>query len=304
MVIFVSPERDFALGLDIGGSSIKSAILDFAASQPKVLHKELVGIDNAREPKQIVDNLVSITASYRERCGTIKSIGVGVPGTIDNARGVSLVLPNFPPEWKGFPIRNHLESSLNQKVALVNDADAFAIAETTLGAGVGMTTAVCLVLGTGVGGSIVHRGSLFRGLGTAGEFGHITVDLDGPLCGCGNRGCVETLAGSDAIAAHGKSSSAKKVFEDAATGNAIAKEVIDRAAAALGAAVANIYIILAPDAFIIGGGIAETRSSFLQQVESEARHRVFVASDENIRVFKGQLGRHAGAIGAGLVARG
>jgi len=302
MVGMVSTRRGLALGLDIGGSSIKSALVEVTSSQPRVIHIDLRDIDLAREPNQVIDDLVSIVTSYREQHGHIESIGVGIPGTIDSAMGVPLVLPNFPSAWKGFPVRDQLESALNQRTTLVNDADAFGIAESTLGAGVGMAMVVCLVLGTGVGGSIVHEGGLFHGRGTAGEFGHITVDLDGPLCGCGNRGCVETFAGSDAIAKFGNSSSAKKVFEDAASGDSFAQAVIDRAAKALGAALANIYIVLAPDAFVVGGGIAETGASFISQVAYETRLRVFVASEDKIRILKGRLGRHAGAIGAALVS--
>jgi len=298
----VSTKRGFALGLDIGGSSIKSALVESTSSQPEVVHKDLLTLHRSREPKQVVEDLVSITTSYREKYGHIESIGVGIPGTIDGALGVPLVLPNFPPGWRGFPIRNELESALRQTTTLVNDADAFAIAESTLGAGLGLKMVVCLVLGTGVGGSIVYEGSLFHGLGTAGEFGHITVDLDGPLCGCGNRGCVETFAGSDAIATLADRSSAKLAFEVAASGDTIAQAVIDRAAKALGAALANVYIILAPDAFVVGGGVAETATSFISQVAYEARQRVFIASGDNFRILKGQLGRHAGAIGAALIS--
>ncbi len=298
------PKRMLALGLDIGGSSIKSVLVEQSSPIPSVVHEGLQKVNHSREPHQVIEDLMAIVASYRAHHGHLESIGVGIPGTIDGVQGLSLVLPNFPSEWRGFPIRHRLESVLGQKISIVNDANAFGIAESALGAGVGLTTVVYVVLGTGVGGSIVHEGRIFHGGGTAGEIGHITVEMNGPLCGCGNRGCVEAFAGSDAIARLGKRTTAKEVFEDASAGDAHAQAVIDSAAKALAVALANVYITLAPDAFVIGGGVVESGPEFVGRVEREARQRVFVAREEKIRLLQGRLGRHAGAIGAALASFG
>jgi len=192
--------RGIAIGLDLGGSSVKFAVLGLQGGErPELLSSGLHEIPASRAPDVVVEILATTGNRLCEQFGAPERIGVGLPGLHDPEDGTTRLLPNFPPEWVGFPLRTELEARLPWPVVLGNDARAFALAEATMGAAVGFRTAVCIVLGTGVGGGVVIDGELWRGQGTGGELGHQTVELDGPPCGCGNRGCVEAIAGSAAL---------------------------------------------------------------------------------------------------------
>jgi glucokinase len=295
-------EGRLALGLDIGGSSVKTALLDLdGASRPETINTDLFHLDQSREPGLVVDELARITDKLRAEYGPVHSIGVGLPGMFDESSGTPTLLPNFPLSWRGYPFRQSVEEKLGQRICLVNDAKAFSVAESVVGSAAGLGMVVCIVLGTGVGGGVVQGGKIWKGLGSAGELGHLTVELDGPPCGCGNNGCVESFAGSAAIASFGGKASVQEVFTAAAMGDVAAQASVDRAIKALGAGLANVFITLAPDTFVVGGGVAGAGDQLIGPLEAEIRRRVHVAPGTDIRVVPGSLGRHAGAIGAALM---
>lgn len=291
-----------AIGLDLGGSSVKYAVLGTAGG-PELLDSGLRPIPTTRAPEEVVRVIADLGAELRRRHGSPARFGVGLPGLHDEATGTARLLPNFPASWAGFPLRDVLGDALRLPVVLGNDARAFALAEATMGAAAGYRTAVCMVLGTGVGGGVVIDGALQLGQGTAGEVGHQTVELDGPACGCGNRGCVEAIAGSAALLAGAGRSSVREVFEAAPT-DPIAAAAVARAIRALAAGLANAYAVLAPDAFVVGGGIADAGERVFGPLTAEVRRRMRLVPPDAIRVLPARLGRSAGAIGAALSAAG
>jgi glucokinase len=214
-----------------------------------------------------------------------------------------VLLPNLPGDWNGVPVRDRLAAALGRPVAMVNDARAFSLAEALLGAARGLGTVVCLVLGTGVGGGIVVDGRLLRGTGGAGEIGHQTVLLGGPRCGCGNSGCAEALTRADVLARRGGRATAEDVYRAARAGDATARAAVEHVVRWLGVALANAYVLLAPDAFVVGGGIAAAGDLLLGPLEAAVRRHVFLVPPERIRVLPAALGPYAGAIGAALVGR-
>lgn len=295
----------FALGLDIGGSSVKWAAVDAVGGPaPRVIDRGLLPIEQARTPEEVIGALGRIADGVRAEIGQPASIGVGLPGIFDEETGSPTLLPNFPDAWHGYPLAAALEKRLSQRIVLVNDAKAFSVAESLAGAAAGYRLVACAVLGTGVGGGIVANGALVRGRGTAGELGHLTVDLDGPQCGCGNNGCVEAFASAAAISERAAQPTAQKAFEAAWAGDGRAREAVDRAVRALGAGLANVFITLAPDAFVIGGGQAETGAQLIELIRAEIQRRVRVAPASQINVLPAALGRFAGAIGAALMSGG
>lgn len=296
-------DRRLALGLDIGGSSVKSALIaTTGGAPPEIIEKGLRPVDGRRRPGDVVEDLALIFDSMASAHGTIATVGVGLPGMFDPASGAPTLLPNFPPEWVGFPIRQVLQERLRQPIVLVNDAKAFTVAESFFGAGAGHKCVVAFVLGTGVGGGVVIDGELWRGLGSAGELGHLTVDVNGPACGCGSYGCVEAFAGSRAIIARGGRETVHQVFEAAAAGDPQASVAVEEAINALGAGLASVFITLAPDVFVVGGGIADAGAQLFEPLVAEVRRRVQVAPEADITVVRARLGRHAGALGAALMA--
>ncbi len=291
-----------SLGLDIGGSSVKAALTEATAQAgPVIRETRLALLHHSRLPAAVIEVLTELTNGMRATHGPIHSIGIGLPGLFDEGAGTPTLLPNFPKIWHGFPFRDAAEAALGQRVTLANDAKAFSLAEAIMGAGRGLGVVACFVLGTGVGGGVVINGRLWQGVGYAGEFGHLTVDVDGPPCGCGSHGCVESFAGAAAICRAAGRDSVADVFAAAAAGDPAATEAVRRAVRALAAGMSNVFVTLAPDAVIVGGGVAGAGAQLLEPLEDEIRARITVTAPEGLRVLRGALGRYAGATGAALI---
>jgi len=292
------------LGLDLGGTNIKVAVVEERdAGVPEVVVRETSATEAYRGPHAVVDRLAEVGRDALARHGPVAAAGLGLPGVWDEPGGHAVLLPNLPGDWNGVPVRAPLERALGCPVALINDARAFSLAEAVLGAARGLGTVVCLVLGTGVGGGIVVDGRLLRGTGTAGEIGHQTVLPDGPPCGCGNSGCVEALTRADVFARRGGRATAEEVYAAARAGDATARAAVEHVVEWLGVAMANAYVLLAPDAFVVGGGIAAAGGLLLGPLEEAVRRRVFLAPPERVRVLPAALGPYAGAVGAALRGR-
>jgi glucokinase len=189
-------------------------------------------------------------------------------------------------------------------VSLVNDGHAFALAEARVGAAAGAHTVICIVCGTGIGGGLVVDGRVHLGVDDrAGEVGHHTVVLDGPLCNCGNHGCLELFAGAKAIARTAGYGSFDDTLAAARGGDERAIDAIRRAGALIGVATANLTIFVAPQRVVVGGGVAEAGDLLLEPLFSEIDRRARnVAPLEHIEIVRATLGPDAGAIGAALFA--
>lgn len=299
-----APDVRRHLGLDLGGTNIKVAVVEERdGTELQVVWRERLPTEGHRGPEGVIRRLGEIGRSALERHAGVGTVGVGLPGVFHEEAGHAVLLPNLPGDWNGVPVRDPLAAALGRPVAMVNDARAFSLAEALLGAARGLGTVVCLVLGTGVGGGIVVDGHLLRGAGVAGEIGHQTVLLGGPRCGCGNDGCAEALTRADVFARRGGRATVEEVYAAARDGDATALAAIDHAAQWLGVALANAYVLLAPDAFVVGGGIAAAGDLLLEPLQAEVRRHVFIVPPERIRVLPGTLGPYAGAIGAALFGR-
>lgn len=285
------------LGLDLGGTNIKVALVERTDGQLRLAESSSAPTQAERGPAHVVGRLVALGRD----AGAVDSVGVTVPGAFDPETGTVRVLPNLPGPWPGQPVVAPVRDALGAPTALINDARAFALAESKLGAARDAATALFMTLGTGVGGGLVVGGELHEGLdGTAGEIGHVTVDPDGPLCGCGNRGCVEAFAGAAAIEEAGGGATVVEVVEAARAGDARAAEAIERVATYLGIALGNAITVLSPDRVVIGGGVAEAGELLLAPIRDEARRRVRLVPVERIPIVGSELGPLAGAIGAAL----
>jgi glucokinase len=282
------------LGLDVGGTNIKLAVLEddrvAETSQTATLSEQ-------GGPDAVLERVVALARS----AGEVDSVGVALPGLFDED-GVALLLPNLHGDWAGRPIRAPLEQALGREVALVNDGHAFALAEARVGAARGAQDVICVVCGTGIGGGLVVGGRLHLGAADrAGEIGHHTVVLDGPQCECGNRGCLETLAGARAIARAAGTATFDEAVAAARAGDVSALAALERAGELVGTAVANLTIFLAPQKVVIGGGVAEAGELVLEPLRRTVFARAGnVAPLEQIEIVRAELGAFAGAIGAAL----
>ena len=283
------------LGLDLGGTNVKAAVLDGSSH---VLAAESCPTGASDGPDAVLERVAALGRSVAAPFGEPASAGLALPGHFDAERGTSSLLPNLLGDWNGRPVAGPVGASLGLPVALVNDVRALTLAELRLGAGRGARDLVCIALGTGVGGGVVIGGRLHLGLGHAGEIGHTTVDPDGPLCGCGNRGCLDRMAGADAIALAAGHPTVAAAAEAARAGDAVARAAFARAGVHVGRVLAGAVVLLWPERVVVGGGVADAGDVLFEPLRAELRRRACVAPE--IPVVAAELGAHAGAVGAAL----
>jgi glucokinase len=288
------------VGLDLGGTNIKTAVLERSDGDWSVLSTDSTPTEATGGPEAVASNLVlaGIEAISGEQ---VETLGLGVPGHFDRETGQILLFPNLPGGWEGFPLRDRVASGVGMDIWMVNDARAFTLAEGLLGPGKGHNTVACITLGTGVGGGLMIEGKLHRGaFGVAGELGHQTVLPDGPLCGCGNRGCVEALVRADVLAADAEKASPMEVFEGAGQGDDRCVAAVSRMAYYLGIGLANVVTILGPDCIVVGGGIAQAGELVMRPIADAVRSRVTLVPTDQIEIVPATFGHFAGAVGAAL----
>lgn len=305
------------LGLDIGGTTVKTALVTDAG---EILHKH----EFATNSTDAMDVFCSRTKdaldySLRESGQTyasVRGVGVGIPGPVDLQLGTVIEAVNLG--WFNVPVVRLLHDTLGLPVALENDANVAALGEAWRGAGAGSSSALCAVVGTGVGGGIVLDGRLYRGAqGAAGEIGHLIVKKDGPRCNCGNYGCLETLASATGIVRAAKAAQergeldaslaingAEDVFNFSRTGNVAAQQVISDAAEWLGFGLALASCTLNPAVIVVGGGVSKAKDMLLDPVRRAFRKYVFPVIQDDTRIELATLGNDAGVIGsARLIAQ-
>jgi glucokinase len=288
------------LGLDLGGTNIKVVTLDQADGSFEIVSTDSVETGANAGPEAVTENLID-AGRMATATTEINTLGLGVPGHFDPDTGRVLLFPNLPGDWREFPLRDRLEDALQLPTRMINDARAFTLAEGTLGAGRGCSAVACITLGTGVGGGLMIDGRLHRGaFGVAGELGHQTVLPDGPLCGCGNRGCVEALVRADVLASNAGRPTASAVFDGAREGDNRCVAAVSQMADFLGIGLANVVTLFGPDRIIVGGGIAEAGDLVLGPIEAAVKRRVTLVPTESIDIVPAVFGRYAGAVGAAL----
>lgn len=307
-------------GIDLGGTTIRAAV---AREDGKILAHDQVSTSSHLGPNAVLEAIGHTITRLQAEAGADSSlvgVGMGVPGLVDIDTGTTRFLPNLPTQWRDVPVGAILRQRLGCPVRLLNDARTATLGELRFGHGRHdpRATLVFFTIGTGVGGGVALRGELWLGpLGAAGELGHQTMIPEGPRCGCGNRGCLETLASGTAIAAQGlrlmRSGLAPALHERVA-GDAnrvtaremlavadrdpLVKEALLEAARLIGIAAANVVAILHPDLIVLGGGVAEMGPLLIDTVRQVIRDRVGMFPTEQVRVAQSLLGEQAGLHGA------
>jgi glucokinase len=289
------------LGLDLGATNLKWTLVEREGDTWRRLDCGEVRTRTDAGPEGVIDQLGSVGRQAAERWPEVASVGVGVPGLYDPRAGTTRFLVNIPGDWAGRPVAAPLSAILGIPVTLVNDARAFGLAELRLGAGRGASSMVGLTLGTGIGGVIVIDGKVLEGHdGTAGEIGHQTIDPDGPLCNCGNHGCLEAFARADRIAAACGAATAEAAVERARAGDVLALEGLRQISRYLGIGIANMVTLISPDRVVIGGGVAAAGELLLEPIRAEIRTRVHMTELQEVVLVRAELGIWAGSIGAAI----
>jgi glucokinase len=313
------------LAVDIGGTKIMTALF---TSDGEIMAREATPTLAEESATAVIERLCraidAILQNNNLVMAGVAGIGVACAGGIDSTNGVIVTpSPNIR-NLVNVPLADILRERYEVNAFIVNDASAAALGEHRYGAGRGVKDLVLFTLGTGIGGGIIADGRLYLGArGGAAEFGHMTVAADGPICGCGNTGCLEMLASGRAVerdAIHhlqkGEKSSllgmvdgeienvtAEQVGAAARNGEPLALEVLARAAYYLGIGMVNVVNIFNPEMVVCGGGMAELGDLLIGPGRRMVNERAFSISSQAVRIVTAQLGNEAGVYGAAAFAR-
>jgi glucokinase len=315
--------RAWAVGVDIGGTNVVVGLVSADGGGTVALRSRATasmgGAEGAvADIAGMVDDVISEglgTGDGRRR--GVAGLGIGCPGPLDLEAGV--VLEPFNLAWRDFPLRERLSAAVGLPAYLDNDANCATWGEYWQGAGRGVRSLVGVTLGTGIGGGVILDGRLVHGASsTAGEIGHMTIDLEGRPCKCGNRGCLEAYASGPNIAARAREGVAMgavstlpelaggdparitsaTVYEAVVEGDAYAREVMEETARILGAGIANIVNVLNPEMVVIVGGVTRAGAYLFEPLRAEVRRRAFRMAERVCRIVPGELPDTAGVVGA------
>jgi glucokinase len=283
--------------IDIGGTKIAAGLVD-TGGELLVRHERPTP---AEEPMAAVEALLEQLIAD-PRWGRVQAVGIGSAGPIDAGKGT--ISPVNIPAWRDFPLVDRVSAVTRQSVTLAGDGVAMAAGEHWRGAAQGLDNAVCMVVSTGVGGGLILGGKLRPGpSGNAGHIGHICVELDGPPCPCGSKGCVEVIASGTAIAARVGGTSAIEVAESARAGDPRALASFDRSAKALAAAIASTAALVDIEAAVIGGGVAKAGDLLFGPLREHLKEYARLSFTRDVTVHPAALGGDAGLIGAAALVR-
>ncbi len=313
-------------GIDLGGTKIQAAVVD-EADDHKVLGHKRDQTPLKGGPKAIAARMAEVLTEALDEAGLkpsdLAGVGVGSPGSVDDSKGTVSGAMNLS-EWAGsFNLRKALEKDLGAPVSLGNDVDLATDAEFEIGAAKRFDTLLGVFWGTGVGGGLVLEGKPWVGRGTAGEIGHMVVRVDGALCGCGRRGCMEAYAGRGAMEARARKRVEQKektvlfeimeergrdrlssgIWERAlARDDQMAIELLEDAVEALGNGIASAVNLLDPEAVVIGGGLGiRLGEPWVERLRKAMKPHLFMAEDPPA-VLLAELGDLGGAHGGALLA--
>jgi glucokinase len=317
-------QKRLVLAVDLGGTKIITAIV---SGDGQVVAKER-GLTLADEgPTSVINRLLSaidhLLSSKNIDPSELGGISIAAAGGIDIERGGVVTSSPHLPGWHEVPLRDMVREKYRVGTFLLNDSSAAALGEHRFGAGRGVNSLILLTIGTGIGGGIIIDGKLYQGpSGSAGELGHMTIDIHGQRCVCGNIGCLETLVSGPAIANEakkrinqGESSSLVDVAADkieditaeeigiaAQGGDLLALDIIHEAATYLGVGLVNLVNIFNPEMIIIGGGVAKLGDLLLDPARRVVQERAFPVSARAVRIVPAELGDEAGVLGAAVFA--
>jgi glucokinase len=310
------------LGLDVGGTKVAGAAVDEGGRvRERAELPTLAGEGFHVSFGQVTAVARAILERARARGWRVGGVGAGFPGPLDPRAGVLHNPPNLP-GWDGAQVAELLTDTLGLPVAVENDANAAALGEAHYGAGRGFSLMVYFTLGTGVGGGVVHEGRLFAGAnGAAAELGHLVVQAGGEPCACGGRGCLEAYVSGPALARRLKTALARDgaaastgdggggaltgeaVVEAVRRGDRVAVRVWEETMAYLAAGVVSAVHAFNPDAVVIGGGLAAAGDLLFEPLCRLVRQQGMSYLVRDLQIMPAALGRDAGVVGAGIVAR-
>jgi len=314
---------DMALAVDIGGTRTRAALV---RDDGRIVARTSI----LTQPRQGMDaGLQRMAAAMRQVMGdtpasAIAGIGMGAPSTTDPVRGIVYTPANLP-GWDEIPLKSYFEKAFGIATYAGNDANLAALGEQRFGAGQGCSDMIYITISTGIGGGIVSGGKLLVGAdGFAGEVGHMTIDVNGPRCNCGNIGCLEVMASGPSMArdaraaitagerslilslADGKPEAiaAEHIAQAAAQGDALAARIIARAGGYIGVGIRNLIHLFNPRLFVLGGGVTNIGEPLFAAIQRTVDAGPFAIMRRDLRIVRAQLGDDVGLLGAAALVFG
>jgi len=320
VMLEINPKAGLVGAVDMGATHLSIALTDFTA---RIIHEAEYSFNIKDGPEacltQANQNLLMLLESQGLSISDLTAVGIGVPGPVITEAGI-VVAPPIMPGWDRYPIRATLEKMWKCPVTLNNDAELGALGEWAYGAGRGEKNIAYIKGGSGIGAGLMLNQQIYGGTtGAAGEIGHLTIEENGPLCNCGNHGCLEAFAGGHAIAEQGRELvksgkrtllsdislekiTAHEVAEAARRGDIHAQEILRRAGIFIGIAIAGLINLFNPSIVIIGGSVAQSGDTLTASIRQAVRERAMRASEQSVRITTAMLGRRSVLIGATVQA--
>jgi glucokinase len=313
------------LGVDIGGTKIAAGLVDAQGSILFQTRVPMCAREDAATGFAAVENAIEAVFKARpDARARLAGIGICAPGPLDPRTGVVLNPPNVPC-WRNFPLAAEVQRVFNVCAKVDNDANAAALAEAIWGAGAGFRNVFYATLGTGIGTGIIFDRHIYHGrTGSAAEGGHVSIDYNGPVCGCGKRGCIEALCSGPAIVLRAnarlvatsaksqmrelasgelKALTAESVAEAFHAGDTLAREVLETTADLLTVWLGNMIDLLEPDVLVFGGGIARLMSEFFTRMQNELPKWSINSRCTEIPLVLAKYGGDAGIAGAAALCK-
>lgn len=309
------------IGVDVGGTNVKIALV---SDKGKIIYSNSIPtraeMGYEHTINSMKDAIRDLLKETKMKPSDIEGIGFGFPGQIDCKKGVVRLAPNIP-GWVDIPIASIIEKEFGIPTRVDNDVRTATLGELNYGAGVGCENLICITVGTGIGSGLVVNGKLVRGANNAaGEIGHIKLNMQGgPLCGCGDRGCLEAYASGPSIVAMaeeyirgGKSTKYRELANPEITpyivavaakeGDPVARQIFRVMGEYIGMGLTSVVNLLNPEKIIIGGGVADAGDILLEPIKETIAKRAMTIQRE-VKIVPAQLGNTAGVIGASLLIK-
>jgi glucokinase len=307
-------DKNVLVGVDLGGTSIKVGLVSL---EGELLAEGRAPTDVPAGPKAATDKMVALTRELLAARGLsaedVLACGVGSPGPLDTRTGCIVKTPNLT-GWDGAEIASPVGEALGRPCFLEGDANAACWGEHWVGAGRGVDDMVMITLGTGVGGGVILRGELVRGVDdTGGHIGHVPVEPGGATCGCGSKGCLEAYAsatstvrrfrealkrGEESALEPGEGLSARDIFEAARGGDTLSRRIIELTGWYVGIVLGGLANVLNPELCCVAGGMINAGEMLFGPMRDSAREHSFTQPGERLKIVPAKLGEPAGIIGA------
>jgi len=317
ILLELNSKARFVIGIDLERvNTVRAAITDLRAHVICKREHSLKDTDFSTVVESIVDIIYELIDASGLKIEKVMGIGIGTPGLLDHRKGK--VIYSTYLHWRNVPLRALVEQELDIPVIIDTDTNAPVLAEQRYGAGKGARDLIYITIGPGLGSGIIIDGQIYHGIdGTAGEFGHTIIDPNGPLCSCGNYGCLETLVAESSIMKRateeinkGKVSlindlaqnqgglKPKIIYQAALKGDKLAIEIIQKTGYYLGLGLVNLVNLLNPEVIVIGGDISQVADILLESVKKVVASRALSTPSQRVKIVASHFGKDAGIIGA------